>query len=436
MAGLQQRSGSFRVFFRYQGRQRVFPLGKISRQEAEAKAAQVDYLLLRLEQRLLALPPGVDIVEFLQFDGKPPSAGPAGPQPVTNLVTLRDRYLATHATAQEAKTLYTARIHFSHLIATLGERFPLAELTLPDLQRHVERRSQQGIATVTIKKELQGFRAAWNWGRRSGLVRQEWPGQGLVYPKAREKPPFQTRAEIARRLARGGLTEEQEAELWESLYLTADELAALLSHVASAARHSFIYPMFCLAAHTGARRSELLRASVSDVDFEGGVITIHEKKRVRGCQTTRRVPLSPFLEGVLKEWLAAHPGGAYLFCHAGVVDRSRKRGRTTGHRGEKTRASSLKGRLAGVRDREQAGISPLTDNEAAHHFEQTLAGSEWSVLTGWHVLRHSFASICASRGIDQRLINLWMGHQTEEQQRRYQHLFPQTQQTAMRQAFG
>ena len=39
-------------------------------------------------------------------------------------------------------------------------------------------------------------------------------------------------------------------------------------------------------------------------------------------------------------------------------------------------------------------------------------GSKWQVLLGWHVLRHSFASNCAAKGVDQRLIDEWMGHQT------------------------
>jgi hypothetical protein len=66
MAGLQERGGSFRVFSRFLGKQRTFTLGKISRQEAEAKATQVDYLLLHLKQRLIELPPGVDIAALLQ----------------------------------------------------------------------------------------------------------------------------------------------------------------------------------------------------------------------------------------------------------------------------------------------------------------------------------------------------------------------------------
>ncbi len=436
MAGLQERGGSYRVFFRFRGRLLTFPLGKVSKQEAEAKSAQVDYLLLRLKQRLIDLPPGVDITDFLRHDGRPPESAPAAPRGNAPLVTLRDRFLAAHAGAHEKNTLYTARIHFNHLIAALGEKFPPAELAQADLQRHVARRAEQGIAPVTIRKEVNGFRAAWNWGRRTGLVSKEWPGQGLVYQKTTDKPPFQTRAEIARQVARGGLSDERKAELWESLYLTADELPAFLRHVSEAARHPFIYPMFCMAAHTGARRSELIRAEVSDVDFDAQVVTIREKKRVRGRQTTRRVPLSPFLAGVLREWLAAHPGGDYLFCHAGEVERSKKRSRRTGYFNGAGRPSTDKGRLAGLKDREQPGSGPLTENEAADHFSRTLRGGEWSEVPGWHALRHSFASICASRGVDQRLINAWMGHQTLEQQKRYQHLFPQKQQDAIREAFG
>jgi hypothetical protein len=69
----------------------------------------------------------------------------------------------------------------------------------------------------------------------------------------------------------------------------------------------------------------------------------------RDTRTHRRVPLSPFLAEVLKEWLVAHPGGPHLFCNGSLVERSKKRSKTTGHKGEKTRATSLKGRMATVR---------------------------------------------------------------------------------------
>ena len=89
------------------------------------------------------------------------------------------------------------------------------------------------------------------------------------------------------------------------------------------------------------------------MDFTGNTVLVREKKRSRGQRTTRRVPLTPFLKEVLKEWLAVHPGGPALFCHAGTVARSKKRSRTTGHQNEKNRPSSLKGRMATVKKREQ-----------------------------------------------------------------------------------
>ena len=57
-------------------------------------------------------------------------------------------------------------------------------------------------------------------------------------------------------------------------------------------------------------------------------------------------------------------------------------------------------------------------------------------MRGWHVLRHSFISALASKGVDQRLVDDFVGHQTEEQRRRYRHLYPSTQQEAIRGVFG
>ena len=48
----------------------------------------------------------------------------------------------------------------------------------------------------------------------------------------------------------------------------------------------------------------------------------------------------------------------------------------------------------------------------------------------------SFASNCAAQRVDQRTINAWMGHQTEEMVRRYRHLIPDQQHHAIRAVFG
>ena len=168
-------------------------------------------------------------------------------------------------------------------------------------------------------------------------------------------------------------------------------------------------PMFVIAAHTGARRSEILRSRIEDIDLESKVISIREKKRVHGKASTRTVPLSPLAHTVLGCWLAAHPGGQASICSDLQI--RRKNGTREQHK-------------------------PLTRDQSHHHFQQTLAGSKWQVLRGWHIFRHSFISNCASLGVDQRMIDAWVGHQTDEMRRRYRHLFPNRQKLELEKVFG
>jgi len=255
MASIQQKGTNWYCQFCYLGDRHTFTIGKVTEAEAHAKSAQVEYLLMRLKQRLIELPPGVDIVAFVQYDGKLPasSIGPvdAPSRQILTLDSLRDRYLATHKDAKESNTLGTNGTHFRHLVDTLGDRFSLVELRPTDLQRHIERRVRRSISPVTVRKEVGTLRTAWTWAIANGLLAVAYPDVGLVYPKTDEKPPFQTREEIERKIRRGGLTEEEKDELWDCLFLTLADIAELLQHVEKAAKHSWIYPMICFAAHTG-----------------------------------------------------------------------------------------------------------------------------------------------------------------------------------------
>ena len=153
-----------------------------------------------------------------------------------------------------------------------------------------------------------------------------------------------------------------------------------------------------------------MRSRIDDIDFDAETIMIREKKRVRGKRTTRAVPMSPILKNTLRKWVdEQHPGGQYTFCLGVDVPRSRK-------------------------DRSQ--LSPLTPSETHNHLQRTIAGSQWEKIRGWHVFRHSFCSNCAASGVDQRIINAWLGHQTEEMVRRYRHLIPNQEQAAIRIVFG
>lgn len=309
----------------------------------------------------------------------------------------------------EETTLDGMKLHRRHLERILGAKFPVQDLQKDDLQRYVNRRQKEkaGKRTVganTINKELVTFRTVWGWASEEGKAIGVFPRRGVRLPKAKELPPFQTWIEIERQ------TNDPESELWDCLYLTMPEIEELLKDVKRFASYPFIHPMFCFAAYTGARRSELLRSMLTDIDSASKVVTLREKKRVSGKLTTRRVPLSLPLAKALRPWVKNHPGGP-AFCHLeNVVERSRK-----------------------TKARENGPIQ-LTRDEAHHHFKQTLKDSKWEVIKGWHCFRHSFISNCASKGIDQRMIDEWVGHTTEAMRRRYRHLFPSSQQ-AMDQLF-
>lgn len=107
----------------------------------------------------------------------------------------------------------------------------------------------------------------------------------------------------------------------------------------------------------GARRSVLLQLRIDDVDFETNQALIRECKKARRLRTTRRVPLSGYLQRTLEEWLSRHPGGTMLF----------------------------------VRNGEWRGQElPLNPTMASLHLRRMTKGTIWQVLRGWHVLRHSF----------------------------------------------
>jgi hypothetical protein len=61
----------------------------------------------------------------------------------------------------------------------------------------------------------------------------DYPNKGLVHPKTDELPPYQTREEIERQVAAGGLTPGEIDALWDALYLRPHEIAESLEHVRS-----------------------------------------------------------------------------------------------------------------------------------------------------------------------------------------------------------
>lgn len=312
--------------------------------------------------------------------------------------------------AVEQNSLYTAKIHMNHVMRLIGRRFEINCLKLSTLQKYVNSRSKEKgrrnkrISPTTIHKELTTFSGVWSWARQAELIGFDFPKRGLKYPKTSDKTPFQTWQEIETQIERGALTAIRQPELWDCLYLNRSEVSELLAFVSEAARHDFIHPMVTMAAYTGARRSELVRSQMTDIDLDNSIVRIREQKRARGRHTFRTIPMSGQLRSVLMEWFQKHPGGPHTFC---------------------IRRDALKTKANGS----------LSVDQAHDRIKRTLRG-DWKNIRGWHVFRHSFISNCTSQGVDQRMIDTWSGHQTEEMRLRYTHLFPDQQQLALDSVFG
>jgi len=403
MAWVEQHGQRFHVAFRIGDRRFKKTLKTTDRRAADALAQRIDERLRLIEAGHIVLPEGADLVAYLMSDGRLEQTVSVEKKVGRILGEIIPEYLiSTNQGSLESNSFRTLKIHLNHILKVLGNTCRIESVTFASLQGYIDSRSRskgrrgKPLSATTIRKELVSFGGMWGWAIRMGYVKQPFQKQGLRYPKVDEKPPFQTFAEIERRITRGKLLPLQQAELWDCLYFSPDELQVVLNHVQKTARSPFAYPMVLTAAHTGARRSELMRMEVQDVDFETGIITIRERKRSKGKRTTRTVPMSAHLKDVLAQSLAESPS-RFVFTQSGAA---------------------------------------LSVDEVNHHLKWALLDSPWKNMRGWHVFRHSFISNCASCGIDQRMIDDWVGHQTEEMRKRYRHLLPSSQRTAIETVFG
>lgn len=407
MASVRSRDGVWWLAVRVGGRQFQRSLKTRDEREARRLKGVVERAALDLARGRLALPAGVDVVDYLLSDGRlaSPVVAPAAPAGPPTLGQLWDAYEAAQLGQREPNTLRTHRLHRRN-VAVLGEATAAAALTAEQLQAYIARRVRpvaaggDGVLGVTARKELTTLKmvltgSARQTGRRPADVKELFAG--LVYPKRTGDPDhFLTWAEIE---ARAGGPDDP---LWGRLFLTSAEVAQLLDWADAAPNFQavpYLPPLLTAAAHTGARLAELTRSRVEDWDLAAGAVVLREKKRSRAGDTFRRVPVSPRLSRAMRAWLGGgHPGGGLAF-----------------------------GRH---RDRR------LSSNRACDTLRLFLRGSRWAVLPGYHCLRHSFASNLAIAGVDGRVIDELMGHQTLAMRKRYQHFTPAQTADAVRRLFG
>ena len=402
MASLEQRGNRFRVIFRLGGAKHSVSVKAADRKEVEAGLVRLEENLRLVERGRLVIPDGADVGLYLVSDGRLEQKVEIAR--TTRLAELFRTYRENFTVGVKEKiTRKMEDIHLKHLLRILGD-LCVTEVTAGVVQKFVDARSRdthlgKTVKTTTVRKAVATFRFVMNWGVRQGFTKTKFPEVDLFFAKERQAEPFRTFEQITLVLSRGGFDATRIRELWDGLFLNPVEVAEVLEIVRRKTGASWLYPFLVTAAHTGARRGELFRSRVEDFDFGGKLILIRELKRSRSKETFRTVDMTPLVESVMKGYFdKAHPGGLYSF-------------------------SSEAGKQ-------------VTDGQAWKAFRTAVGSSRWKVLRGYHAFRHSFASNLAAAGIDARVICDLMGHQTEDMEKRYRHLFPEQRRAAVMSVFG
>ncbi len=407
MASIEQdpASGNWRIRIYFDKKQYFRSCDTVDEGVARTILGTVEETISLLKRGRLVIPEDTeDIAEFLINGGKVTEKAPKLVR--KTLKEVIDAYFAAIPSgAKEANSLLTERIHLGHFQRLLKGTTPIRAIGVPALQKYVVERSDESgirgrkIKSGTIRKELVTFGQLWRFAKANNWVSTDYDRKAIKLPKTAEKPPFQTWEEIEAKVKAGGLTDAEVSDLWDCLFLRGKEILAFLTYVEKNGKAPWIHPALAIAAYTGARRSEIMRSECADFDFQRPMVLLREKKRERGKVTFRTVDFHDDLQTIMRKWFKeGHPGGKYTICAEANV--------------------------------------PLTPDEADRTFETTMTGSKWAVLRGYHVLRHSFASLCAMKAVPEHTISRWMGHETEEMKKRYRHLYPEQTKRAMQKLFG
>jgi integrase len=403
MANLADKNGIYIARFRYAGREYKRSLKTTRLADARGAMHRVEDALHRLAIGLLAVPEGVDPGDFIVSGATLEAAVEREPRAVAPTVEEAIKEYLDHLGHLAESNRYTIRVHLNHLQRHLGAgaEVPIDRVTHAALDGFLEARLR-ARAPTTVSKERGTIVDLFAWAVARDYIEAS-PASDLRRVKGSAGlDPFRTKQEIEAVIARGGLSEEEVLAIWDCLYLTPSEIAEVLRLVRGRSRYDVSFILHAVPAYTGMRRGELLRLRWCDVEFEQGSLIARSRKQSRQeVETKRRIDLHPELKTILMDWRDMRPKGQYVACDAGCLD-------------------------------------PLTPRLANSRFWQPLRGTPWCLASrknlfkvGFHNYRHSLASNLAALGVDQRIIDEWMGHQTEAMRKRYRHLFPKTRRSAI-----
>ena len=406
MANIQQKNGVFHVRFRFRGRQFKKSLKTKVRKDAQDALTLIDATMVKILTGQLNAPQGVDLGDFIVSNGTL-TAPPLRPSEKPRIPLLRlatEEFLESRLGRIEESYQATMHTHLGHLLAVLPERAdqPVDRLGLKDLERYMSQRLKK-VSSTTVNRERGTILRLLKWAVKAKYLAASPAADLEKLPEEIERDPFKTTAEIQEIIDRGGLSDKEKLAQWDSLYLSRQEIGSLLCLARERDGDKRSHMLHAIPAYTGMRRGEILKLRWSDIDFRADYIHARSRKQSRTRkEVLRRIDMCSELKQLLLAWRQSHPKGQYVLCDPETLE-------------------------------------PLTGDIANRLFWLPMRHTNWCLISndnrfkvGFHTYRHSFASNLACEGVDQRIIDQWMGHETEAMRRRYRHLFPNTRREAIR----
>jgi integrase len=403
MANLGKKNGIYLARFRFQGKEYKKSLKTTDRKTAEGAMHRVEDALHRLAINTLTVPSGVDPGDFIVSGGTLAApTQPPKPRVVPTLNAAIQEYQDNLGHLAESNR-YTIGVHLRNLKKTVATKVnePIDQIEHRDLEAFQQARLRERSRT-TVSKERISVIQFFDWAVVHKYLDVSPAVELPEIKTSGDKDNFRTVEQIEAILARGGLTKAEEWALWDCLYLTPPEIAGVLALVRQRSKADISFLLHALPAYTGMRRGELLRLRWVDVEFNEDSLSARSRKQSRQqVETKRRIDLHPELKTILLDWQKKRPRGQYVICHDNNPE-------------------------------------PLTTREANSLFWQPMRGTRWCLcshknrfVVTFHVYRHSFCSNLAAAGVDQRVIDQFMGHQSEAMRKRYRHLYPKNRRSAI-----
>jgi integrase len=232
-----------------------------------------------------------------------------------------------------------------HVLDELGHE-RLRELTLPRLQRHVDKLAAAGLAPATITTAITPIRAIYRRARQLGEVHAN-PTSGVSVPAVNRR---------------------------QTKFATVEQLDVMLAVLDSARDRA----LWATALYAGLRRGELAGLHAADIDLATGVIRVErgydeaegEEVAPKSKQGRRKVPIPAVLRDHLDEFLTSAPASGRVF-HPDV------------------RQSYDNGRRAA----EQAGVEPPTLHECRHGYASLMIAAGVNVKALSNFMGHANIAI-------------------------------------------